>query len=164
MSALTEKIDAAREGASERAAKLPDSDALKKKLAALRERLDEAKRKIVATKEGGAITGEERIREHLDLLYGALMTWEGKPAKYQLERIDALKHELEDVGREFASIAQNDVRPLDDELRRRHLDPIPTTAVARDDDEAPATEAAFRCLQSRGDDCPAESSPALDRR
>ncbi len=48
----------------------------------------EARKKIVATKEGGAITGEERLREHADSLYGAILSWEGRPARYQLERID----------------------------------------------------------------------------
>ena len=41
-------------------------------------RLDELKKKIVATKEGGAITGEERLREHADALYGAILSWEGQ--------------------------------------------------------------------------------------
>src|SRR4030095_1290449 len=34
------------------------------------EKLDALRKKIVATKEGGAITGEERLREHTDQLYG----------------------------------------------------------------------------------------------
>ena len=32
------------------------------------------RKRIVATKEGGAITGEERLREHTDTLYGAIMS------------------------------------------------------------------------------------------
>jgi hypothetical protein len=32
------------------------------------------------TTEGGAITGEERLREHTDQLYGAILSYEGKPA------------------------------------------------------------------------------------
>ena len=41
-------------------------DALVAKLRSVAKQLEELKKKIVATKEGGAITGEERIREHLD--------------------------------------------------------------------------------------------------
>ena len=59
---------------------------------------------IVATKEGGAITGEERIREHLDTPYGAIR-WEGKPARYQIERIETLARELADVEKEFDVVA-----------------------------------------------------------
>ena len=57
------------------------------------------KKLIVATKEGGAITGEERIREHLDHLYGALAFWEGRPAKYQIDRIEVLDKELGEAAR-----------------------------------------------------------------
>jgi photosystem II stability/assembly factor-like uncharacterized protein len=101
MSALVDRIDAAKGAAAEKAKALPDKDPQKKDLGTLVDRLDAVKKKIVATKEGGAITGEERIREHLDIVYGALMGWEGKPARYQVERIGALEHELADVANEF---------------------------------------------------------------
>jgi photosystem II stability/assembly factor-like uncharacterized protein len=74
-------------------------------------RLDEARKKIVATKEGGAITGEERLREHADTLYGAILSWEGRPARYQLERIDALERELADVEREIDSLEGRAAKP-----------------------------------------------------
>ena len=51
---------------------------------------EEMRKKIVATTEGGAITGEERIREHTTQLYGELNNYEGRPADYQLARIDSL--------------------------------------------------------------------------
>ena len=105
MSALVDRIDAARAAAAASAKPLPDSDAGKKRLADSIEKLDAIKRKIVATKEGGAITGEERIREHLDNAYGALNSWEGKPAAYQVERIEVLRRELADVRAEFEAVS-----------------------------------------------------------
>ena len=85
---LVDRIDAARKPAQ--------GDLAKK--------LDDIKKKIVATKEGGAITGEERIREHADHLYSALVSWEGKPAQYLLDRTTALQHELDDVRKEFDNL------------------------------------------------------------
>ena len=64
-------------------------------------------KKIVATKEGGAVTGEERIREHTDSLYSALMSYEGRPAQYQLERIDSLQHELDDATKVRGDVAMS---------------------------------------------------------
>jgi hypothetical protein len=87
MSALVDRIDAARAAASANPA--------------LAGKLDAIKREVVATKEGGAITGEERIREHLDTVYGALNSWEGRPAAYQVERVESLRRELADVEKEF---------------------------------------------------------------
>src|SRR5439155_7648149 len=61
MSTLVDRIDAAQKGTAERTGKLAKADPLVPRLAAVREKLEEVRRKIVTTKEGGAITGEERI-------------------------------------------------------------------------------------------------------
>jgi photosystem II stability/assembly factor-like uncharacterized protein len=152
MSELCERIDAAQEGAMKKKGQV-GTDPLAQKLSALADKLAEVKKKIVATKEGGAITGEERIREHLDILYGALQQWEGKPAKYQLERIDALKHELDDAKAEFEAIAKKDIQSLNDELIKKKLEPISTVAENEDDDSHPPTAEAVRCLLSHGREC-----------
>ena len=110
MSALVDRIDAARAGAAHRAKALPESDPGRQRLQASIDKLDAIKREIVATKEGGAITGEERIREHLDTVYGALNGWEGKPAAYQVERVETLGKELADVAREFDSLSAGELK------------------------------------------------------
>jgi hypothetical protein len=125
MSVLTDRIDAAR-AACEARAKALGEDPLAAKLRAASTSLEEAKKKIVATKEGGAITGEERIREHLDLLYGAITQWEGRPGRYQLERIDALRRELNDVQASYDAIVAKELAPLDAPLVEKKLEPIPT--------------------------------------
>ncbi len=129
MSALVDRIDAAQKGAAERTGKLPKGDPLAARLAALRDKFEEVRRKIVTTKEGGAITGEERLREHTDHLYEALLRYEGKPAVYQEARIVALRRELEDVQRDFDQLAATDVKAVDAVLQERSLPPIPTTAA-----------------------------------
>ena len=50
------------------------------------DKADVIRKKIVATKEGGAITGEERLREFMDDLYGGILTYEGKPTATLLAR------------------------------------------------------------------------------
>jgi uncharacterized protein with LGFP repeats len=90
MSKAVDRLEAARAPAGKDEAKLG--------------RLDAVRKKIVATKEGGAITGEERLREHADNLYGAILSWEGRPAQYQLERIDTLERELGDVEKEIDAL------------------------------------------------------------
>ena len=129
MSALIDRIDAAQKATVERTGKLPKGDALSARLSAVHDKLEDVRRKIVTTKEGGAITGEERIREHADHLYGALLRYEGKPAAYQDARIDALRRELQDVERDFERLATTDIKAVDAALRERSLPPIPTTAA-----------------------------------
>jgi photosystem II stability/assembly factor-like uncharacterized protein len=156
MSILTDKLDAARSACEARAKALPAGDPLTAKLRAAATKLEDTKKLIVATKEGGAITGEERIREHLDLLYGAVNQWEGRPTRYQLERIDALRRELADVQKGFDAIVASDLKPLEAPLKEKHLEPIPTTAAAAAELGPPrdeATVAAIRCMESRGLSC-----------
>jgi hypothetical protein len=124
MSSLVDQLDLAYSATAERARDLPETGALGKRLRAFLDRLDALKKKIVATKEGGAITGEERIREHLDGVYGALLGWEGKPARYQVERIEALRRELEDVSSELGAVTSKELPALDEQLKRRKLEPI----------------------------------------
>jgi photosystem II stability/assembly factor-like uncharacterized protein len=127
---LVFKINAVREGAKARAEKLGQNDALRKQLDAVASRADELRKKVVATKEGGAITGEQRLREYTDDLYGAIMSYEGKPGDYLLERTDALRRELDDVSAEFAKFEQTDVAKLNTVLKAKSVEPIEVPAAA----------------------------------
>ncbi len=111
MSALVDKIDAARAAAVARQKALPESDPGRAGAQATIDKLDAIKKEIVATKEGGAITGEERLREHLDSVYGALNGWEGRPAQYQIERVETLRRELGEVAKEFDAVASSEPGP-----------------------------------------------------
>ncbi len=159
MTSVTDRINTARGAIDARLKALPPGDALVGRLQAAEQKLEKAKTKIVATKEGGAITGEERIREHLDVLYGAFVQWEGRPTRYQLDRIEALRRELSEATKDVDDIVTNQLRPLDGELRGRKLDPIPTTGgeQAEEDDGAEvdgtAVAAVTRCLVSHGVTC-----------
>jgi photosystem II stability/assembly factor-like uncharacterized protein len=155
MSRLVDRIEAARTAAQARLAALPKGDALSGKVAALAQHLDATRNKVVATKEGGAITGEERIREHLDHVYGALMTWEGKPAGYQVERIAVLARELDEVDGELKKLTTASIEPIDRLLMARGLAPIRNAM-----DQAPPALAApdvvaraLRCLPTRSEGC-----------
>jgi hypothetical protein len=150
MSALLDRIDGARAASADRAGRVPKADPLGGKLRGVAGRLEEIRKKIVATTEGGAITGEERIREHLDTVYGALTGWEGRPARYQVERVEVLRRELGDVQKEYDEVVAKELRPLDGDLRRLKLAPIPTDAraeveVPRSSSGRIATEA-LECL------------------
>src|SRR5438034_7848281 len=97
-SALMDRILSLRKALAQSGAALPEGDPLRKNVSVFDGKVDGVRKKIVATTEGGAITGEERLREHTDQLYGAILSYEGKPGAYQISYIDSLKHELE-IGR-----------------------------------------------------------------
>ena len=128
-----DRINSVHEALLERAAKLPGGDALGKQLNDLATQTEGIRKKIVATKEGGAITGEERIREKTSQLYGAVVFYEGRPADYYVARIDALAHDRQDVVKEFDAILARDLQPLNASLVSRKLGAIqPLTREAWD--------------------------------
>jgi hypothetical protein len=119
-----DRINGVRDALAERAGRLSENDALRNQLTSLAAKADEIRKKIVATKEGGAITGEERIREKTSQLYGALVFYEGRPADYYVARIASLGHERKDVSDEFEAFVANDLAAANSSLAAKKLDPI----------------------------------------
>ncbi len=136
-SALMARILFLRAGLAKGAAGIPDSDPLKKNVAEFDGKVDAVRKQIVATKEGGAITGEERLREHTDQLYGALLSYEGKPGEYQLAYIDALRKELGDAVGDFNNLLTKDLPALNDALKSKRQAPIaiPPEKLAAEQEE-----------------------------
>src|SRR6266481_3609986 len=123
-SALMDRILFLRTGLAKSAAALAEGDALRKSITDFDGKIDNVRKKIVATKEGGAVTGEERLREHTDQSYGAILSYEGKPGDYQIAYIDALKRELADVTKDFEQLLAQDLPPLNESLKAKGQQPI----------------------------------------
>ena len=119
-----EAIEGVRNAANLRAAKLSEKDSLRSQLQQLAGKCDELRSKIVATKEGGMITGEERIRELLGQLYGTVDSYEGRPADYQAARAESLGRELEDVVNDFQKLTQKELAGINAGLKKKKLDEI----------------------------------------
>ena len=124
MSFDVERINGVRDAVAERGAKAKGDAAFAKRLQELSQKLDELRKKIVATKEGGAITGEERIREKTTWLYGDLLNYEGRPTDYQVGRIDSLKKELGDVESEFDGFVAKELPAVNKSLAQKKLEAI----------------------------------------
>src|SRR5437763_1633813 len=78
MSFAVDKINRMRLALDERASKLAGEDPLRKRLQDASAQVDELRKKIVATKEGGANTGQRRLREYLTALYSNNIFYEGR--------------------------------------------------------------------------------------
>jgi hypothetical protein len=134
-SAVMDRILALRASLAKSGGALPEGDAMRKTVSDFDAKVDAVRKQIVATTEGGAITGEERLREHTDHLYGAILSYEGKPGDYQVARIGALRKELEDVTKEFEQLIAKDLPALNDALKAKDQPPVaaPPAKVAVND-------------------------------
>jgi hypothetical protein len=124
MTFAVERMNGARLALDDRAARLPAGDAVAKRLRAASAAVDAMRKKIVATKEGGMITGEERLRENITDLYGNIIFYDGGPSQTQVERADAIARELADVVRAFDAWTTGDLVAINAALRGKKLEPI----------------------------------------
>src|SRR6185437_11993696 len=135
-STLFARIAGLRQQIADRSKGRPATDAVAQRLSQFDAKLDGLRKQIVATTEGGAITGEERLREHTDQLYAAITSWEGPPAGYQLANIAALRGQLGEVEAAFTRLTSSELPAVNKVLQSHGAQSlnVPVT-VAFDDDE-----------------------------
>src|SRR5947207_15933410 len=124
MSFQVDRINGVHDALMERGAKLKGDATFGKRLQELAGKVEAMRKKIVATTEGGAITGEERIREKTTQLYGAVLNYEGRPGDYQIARIDSLKKELDDVAGEFDAFSAKELPAVNKSLSQKKMEPV----------------------------------------
>jgi hypothetical protein len=124
MTYAVDRINAVRFGLDERIAKLQPDDPLAKRLHLASSNVDGFRKKIVATKEGGMITGEERLREYLADLYGNVVSYEGRPSQTQVERTDGLARELADVIKSFEAWVAKELPGVNSDIAKKQMAPV----------------------------------------
>ena len=124
MSKAVAEINSIRAGADAVAKSASAPAALKAEASKLSAKADDLRKLVVATKEGGAITGEERLREHMDDVYGGITSTEGRPPVYLMQRVDALERELRDVETALETLKSNDLAAFNASLQQAKLPPV----------------------------------------
>ncbi len=148
---LTERVRSLRDQASERAVKLGGGE--KRRLNEFAAKVDKTYAKLVATKEGGWLSGEEQLRERIGALYGAVNSYDGRPADSQIGETEVLASELAGHNAWLDGIAR-EIAALNRTLASRKLEPL--SLLTREDWEKKdtgatggASKAALRALGSR---------------
>jgi photosystem II stability/assembly factor-like uncharacterized protein len=137
MSTLVGQINGVRQQVGGIATSEKASADLKAAATQLSGRADTVRKLVVATKEGGAITGEERLREHADDLYGAINSVEERPTSYQLARIDVLDRELKEAEAAWAALQASELPAFNARLKAANLPPLTVAEIVIDPDAYP---------------------------
>jgi len=124
MTFAVDRINGVRLGLDDRATKAAGDEGLAQRLRTASSQVDDLRKKIVATKEGGMITGEERLREYLGDLYGNVVGYEGRPSQTQVERANALSRELSDVVKDFDAWTAKEISGVNDALKQKSMEGI----------------------------------------
>ena len=123
---LTYVVDATndlRDQVKQRTAGTTDNQ-LKEQLNGLNQKLEEFRSTLVSVREGGMITGELKLREHMGELYGAINGFSGRPTQSQIESTGVLGKQLEDAGAKFQSITTSELPPVNAALQGKSLEPL----------------------------------------
>ncbi|HEV8199517.1 MAG TPA: glycosyl hydrolase [Candidatus Polarisedimenticolia bacterium] len=136
MTRVVDSITEVRDQAGARAAGLPANDALRKRLETLQAGMEEQRKALVSVKEGEVVSGEEKLREELGGLYGAVILFEGRPTASQVTRMETLGKDLEAARAKYEAAVAKDVPPLNQQLASKKLEPI-----------TPLTEQAWKARQ-----------------
>jgi hypothetical protein len=126
---LTERVMNVRDQAQARAAKVSGGD--RKTLTDLANKSDALYKTLVATGEGGWLSGEEEIRERLGMLYGAVNIYDGRPTDPQLHEMALLEKEIAKKSSEWDAITAKELAAANKTLAAKKLDPI--TALTREE-------------------------------
>jgi hypothetical protein len=130
---LTYVVDATndlRDQARQRAGAATDNK-LKDQLRGFIQKLEDFRATLVSVKEGGMITGELKLREHMGELYGGINGYSGRPTQSQIEGTSVIRKQLEDAEAKFQSIATSELPPVNTTLQGKSLDPL--KAISRAD-------------------------------
>ena len=121
---LVESIADLRDQTGDRVSKLGPKDAVfSKRAAAFAATLEAQRVALVAQQEGEGISGEEKLREELGMLYGNVNGYNGRPTKSQLDRMTALSKDLDGAWAKFNGLSK-EMGLLNAEFTKRKLETI----------------------------------------
>jgi photosystem II stability/assembly factor-like uncharacterized protein len=124
MAFTVDQINGVRSSLEGDAAKLPSLDSLGARWRTWSSQVDAFRKRIVATKEGGMITGEERLREFASELYGNLNGYDGRPSQTQIDRAAGLSQELAGLQKEFHDWTDRHLAGINSDLAGKSMAPI----------------------------------------
>ena len=113
-----EGVQAMRDSARVRAKAL-GKDALAGKLTSFADRTEAFRGTLVAAKEGGRLSGEERLREQMGDLYGKVNGYDGRPTRGQIALAGVLEGELRKGQSDFDAMLAKDLPSLNSGLKSK---------------------------------------------
>ena len=121
---LVESIADLRDQTNDRISKLGPREAVfSKKAAAFAASLEAQRVALVAQQEGEGISGEEKLREELGMLYGNVNGYNGRPTKSQLDRMTALSKDLDAAWAKFNGLSK-EMGLMNADFTKRKLEAI----------------------------------------
>jgi photosystem II stability/assembly factor-like uncharacterized protein len=143
---VADTVKSLEDSAGQRAGKLPKGDKLRQRLDALAGSLEGFRATLVATSEGGWLSGEEQLREKMAKVYGSINGFDGRPTKSQLDHAKVLSGQLEEAAARLEALQGGEVAAVNRELEKRKLEPLKTKSKEEWEKEEGKRTAALAAL------------------
>jgi hypothetical protein len=121
---VVESTAGTRDALRARVADLPRGDRLRTQAEGLATDLDRFYASLVATSEGGWMSGEEQLREKLGALYGGVNGYDGRPTKAQLDQTRLFGGELDKATARLEAVGRGELAAVNKALAARKLEPV----------------------------------------
>ncbi len=125
---LTYIVDAAtdlRDQARARAEGMDERNRIARRLNDFADALEEFRSGLVSTSKAGPLSGDQKLREKLANVYGAVTGFDGRPTQSQIDRTAVLKGQLEKTEADFGAMSSGrDFDTLNTQLGGRDLEPL----------------------------------------
>jgi hypothetical protein len=121
---VVESTASLRDQARQRADSLGGRGGLARRLTRFADGLEAFRAGLVSTSEAGRLSGEERLREWLVDLYGAVNGYEGRPTESQLQELERLDALVRAAETEFDRRTSRELGTLNGQLDRQGLAPL----------------------------------------
>jgi hypothetical protein len=118
---LVDGITDLRDQARAAAEKAPD---LRKRLTALAATLEAQRTALVSSKQGEGISGEQKLREELGVLYGNVNGFEGRPTQSQISRMGVLTSDLLAAEKTLDAVTAGEVAAVNKALAAKSATPL----------------------------------------
>jgi hypothetical protein len=106
---------------NDRAAKIDSADNTARALRSYAALLDSLHKTLVASRTGSMFTGEERLRERVVDLYGAVSSYGGRPTASQLDRVGVLEKEIKSAHGSFEKMVGAQLQTLNMQIQSKNL-------------------------------------------
>lgn len=110
------------------AAETARNKTLSRELTGLSEEMREFRQELAASSESAGITGEEKLREKIADIYGAVLSYQGSPTRSQTERLELLGEELNLNRSLLDKVIAGQLPELNKRLAEEGVEPIKLTS------------------------------------
>jgi hypothetical protein len=125
---LDKQVTDIRDQARKKSA-IANNKSLGKRLTSLANKMDATHKELAATTVTSEITGEEKLREKIGVVYGAILDYQGRPSQTQIDRLNDLTKEVETIRKSVDKVMAEELPELEKLMAKEDIEGFSITTL-----------------------------------